>query len=94
MRDTNVSGGVHHCDLCKFDLCSDCFDLIASFCKDCKSCGKKDSIIMLTSDDLKSSSFTCNKCKKAIKTEFGLRCEECATVMCSECYRANAVCST
>ena len=89
--DEKGSDGIYHCDICKFDLCSDCFDLVAIFCM-CKSCGKKDSIVMMTSDELKSSSFTCNKCKKAIKTGFGLRCKECGTMMCSECFRATAVC--
>ena len=91
--EEEVSGGIYHCDICKFDLCSNCLNLIASFCQECRSCGKKNSIVRITCDDIEIGSFTCNKCKKAIKTGFGLRCEECGTVMCSECFRATAVCS-
>ena len=91
-RNGSISGGVYHCDLCKFDLCSNCFDLVASFCQSCRSCGKNDSIVMITCGDIKSSSYTCNKCKKTFRTGFGLRCEECGTIICSECYRATAVC--
>ena len=93
IRNVDVSDGFYHCDSCKFDLCSNCFALIKSFCQSCKFCEEENSIVLMRYDDSDSSSCSCDRCKKTERTQFELRCQKCGRVMCSNCFRNTAVCS-
>ena len=87
-----ISDGIYHCDLCRFELCSQCFGGIRNFCQKCHFCGKNESIVLIRSGDPYSRSWTCDMCKRTDRTRFELRCQECGRVMCSKCFKTTAVC--